>query len=87
MKYIEINKAKYIEDYKILIEFNNSVSKILDFRELIEKTSFPNEKKYKDFALFQQFKVEMGDLIWNDYDMCFQAKNLINGYVRPGVNL
>ena len=82
MKTIEINTAKYIQDYKILLEFNDNLTKVIDFKELLYTTPYPNEKKYVNPNLFIQFKVEMGDLIWNDYDMCFQAKNLYNGILR-----
>jgi len=82
MKIVKINEAKYISDYKILLVFNNNESKIIDFSNLLKSSTYPNEKKYLRKDLFKQFKIELGDLIWNDYDMCFQAKNLYKGILR-----
>ena len=82
MKIIKINEAKYIEDYKILLKFNNNDTRIVDFSNLLKSSTYPNEKKYLSKDLFKQFKIELGDLIWNDYDMCFQAKNLYKGILR-----
>jgi hypothetical protein len=82
MKAVQITKVKYLEDYKILILFNDNNSKIVDFHDLLNSTPYKNEKKFLNQELFQQFKVELGDLIWNDYDMCFQAKNLYKGILR-----
>jgi hypothetical protein len=82
MKSIKIIDAKYLEDYKILLTFNDSQSKIVDFNDLLKSTPYQNEKKFIDKELFKQFKIDLGDLIWNDFDMCFQAKNLYNGILR-----
>ena len=82
MKAIKIIDAKYLEDYKILLTFNDFHSKIIDFFELLSSTPYKNEKKFFDKNQFQHFKIDLGDLIWNDYDMCFQAKNLYKGILR-----
>jgi hypothetical protein len=29
-------------------------------------------KKYLDKQLFEKFSIDYGDIIWNDYEMCFQ---------------
>ncbi|MBM2813481.1 MAG: hypothetical protein HW421_243 [Ignavibacteria bacterium] len=82
MKSVKIISAVYLEDYKILLLFNDNKSLTIDFQELLQTSPFGNEKKYLQKELFQQFKIELGDLIWNDYDMCFQAKNLYQGILR-----
>jgi hypothetical protein len=82
MKTIKINDAKYLDDYKILLSFNDSSEKVIDFYSLLTTSHYPNEKKYLDKKFFKQFSVDLGDLIWNDFDMCFQAKNLYKGILR-----
>ncbi|MGA2298654.1 MAG: DUF2442 domain-containing protein [FCB group bacterium] len=82
MKSIKIIEAKYLNDYRILLIFSDNSEKIIDFAELLRKSTYPNEKKYLDKNIFKQFKVDYGDLIWNDFDMCFQAKNLYKGMTR-----
>ncbi len=82
MKVVKINNAKYLEEYKLLLTFNDETSKIVDFKDLLKSTPYTNEKKFSNIELFKQFRVELGDLIWSDYDMCFQAKNLYQGILR-----
>ena len=82
MKVVKINNAKYLEEYKLLLTFNDETSKIVDFKDLLKSTPYTNEKKFSNMEFFKLFWVEVGDLIWSDYDMCFQAKNLYQGILR-----
>jgi hypothetical protein len=38
-------------------------------------------RKYLDKKLFRDFKIEYGDIIWNDYEMCFPIGDLYEGKV------
>ncbi len=38
-------------------------------------------KKYLDKALFQKFTIEYGDIIWNDYELCFPIWDLHEGNI------
>lgn len=82
MKSMKIINAEYLGDYRISLSFNDDKSLVVDFSALLHSTPYPNEKKFLQKDLFKQFKIELGDLIWNDYDMCFQAKNLYYGILR-----
>ncbi|OGU15770.1 MAG: hypothetical protein A2X61_02465 [Ignavibacteria bacterium GWB2_35_12] len=82
MRAVKIIDAKYLKDYKIQLVFNDKVKKIIDFYNLLINSNYPNEKKYLDKNNFIQFRIDLGDLIWNDFDMCFQAKNLYEGILR-----
>jgi hypothetical protein len=82
MKVIKIKNAKYLEEYKLLLTFNDNSNRVVDFKELLNSTPYFNERKFAKVELFKEFRIELGDLIWNDYDMCFQAKNLYNGILR-----
>ena len=82
MKAVKILEAKYIGEYKIMLLFNDNIRRTVDFYQLLKTSPYPNEKKYLDIKRFKEFKVDYGDLIWNDFDMCFQAKNLYKGILR-----
>lgn len=82
MKVIKIVNAHYLDEYKIMIAFNDGQSKIIDFKDLLLNSPYKNERKFVNKDLFKNFSIEIGDLIWNDYDMCFQAKNLYKGILR-----
>lgn len=38
-------------------------------------------KKYLDKELFKSFTIAYGDLIWNDYEMCFPIWDLHEGKI------
>ena len=38
-------------------------------------------KKYLDKKLFQKFTIEYGNIIWNDYEMCFPIWELHEGKI------
>ncbi|MFC2131575.1 DUF2442 domain-containing protein [Bacteroidota bacterium] len=82
MKAVKIIEAEYLKDYKISLLFNDKTRKVIDFGELLKKSPYHNEKKYLDKDQFKKFVIDYGDLIWNDFDMCFQAKYLYKGKLR-----
>ena len=51
----EVLEATYLNEYRILIRFNNGVQKIMDFNGLIHRYSVFHP--LQDLSLFKQFKV------------------------------
>ena len=60
---IEVTKAKYINDYKILLTFNNGEERIVDLKEELYGEMF---EPLKDKNIFMQFRVdeELGTIVW-----------------------
>ena len=82
-KLISIEKAKYIDNYKILLLlFNDGKENILDFKDFIIKSQHPDIKKYQDLNLFKKFNLEYGELEWNDYDLAFPIYDLYKGEIE-----
>ncbi len=79
--YISIENAKYIEDYKIYLKFNDGKENVVDFKSFIEKSSHPDIEKYRDKKLFQKFSLENGDIEWNDYELAFPIYDLYIGQI------
>ena len=76
---IEIIEAQYFGDYKIKIHFSDNICKIVDFEHFLNNSRNPMTKKYLDKDLFKSFHLLHGDLIWNDYEMCFPIWSLYQG--------
>ena len=81
-KLISIEKAKYIDGYKISLLFNDGKENILDFENFIVKSQHPDIKKYLDLKLFKNFNLEYGELEWNDYDLAFPVYDLYKGSIK-----
>ncbi|WP_316786191.1 DUF2442 domain-containing protein [Pedobacter frigiditerrae] len=76
---IEINKADYLEDFKIRFVFSDGQERTIDFTDFLQSAKNPMTKKYLDKKEFKNFKIEFGDIVWNDYEMCFPIWDLHEG--------
>ena len=81
MLVISIINADYIGDYKINFTFSDGVERIIDFSNFLNKARNPMTKKYLDKNLFKRFSINYGDIIWNDYEMCFPIWDLHEGRI------
>jgi len=78
---INIDKATYKGDYIIELQFSDGLIKTIDFSNFLQNAKNPMTKKYLNKELFQSFAIEHGDLIWNDYEMCFPIWDLHEGKI------
>lgn len=81
MMVISIIKADYTGDYKIRFLFSDGVERLIDFSGFLNSAKNPMTKKYLDKQLFENFSVDYGDIIWNDYEMCFPIWDLHEGHI------
>jgi len=66
---LEVTKAEYIEEYRILITFNNGVSGVVDLKDTLWGAMF---EKLKDYNAFRKFEVSdvVHTIRWeNDADL------------------
>jgi len=80
-KVINIQKANYINDYKIHFEFNDGVETTVDFKPFIFSSAHPDIKKYQDPKLFKKFNLDYGEIEWNDYELVFPIYDLYKGKI------
>ncbi len=78
---ISIIKAEYIGEYSIKFSFSDGVEKVIDFYEFLKNARNTMTKKYLDQQLFKNYTIEYGDIIWNDYEMCFPIWDLHEGSI------
>lgn len=73
---LAIIEAEYIKDYKIKVVFSDKKKSTIDFQPFLNQALNPMTRKFLDITEFKKFKIEYGDLIWNDYEMCFPIIDL-----------
>jgi hypothetical protein len=78
---ISIKLAEYVGDYKIKLLFSDGIERLIDFSGFLENARNPMTKKYLDKQLFKKYSIEYGDIIWNDYEMCFPIWDLHEGKI------
>jgi len=78
---ISILEADYIGEYSIRFLFSDDVEKIVDFSTFLNNARNPMTRKYLNKQLFEKFAIEYGDIVWNDYEMCFPIWDLHEGSI------
>jgi hypothetical protein len=73
---IFIDKAEYLSEYKLRLLFNDKTSQVVDFYPFLSQSLNPLIRKYLNLDEFKKFKLDAGDLEWNDYDLCFPIADL-----------
>ncbi len=78
---LDIVEAKSLGDYRIQIAFSDGLKRIIDFKPFLQNAFHPDIRKYLDTQLFEQFSIDCGDLVWNDYELCFPLNDLYEGTI------
>ena len=63
---LNVINAKYLKDYKILVEFDNNIKKEIDFSEYLKNEKRPVFNYMKNLANFQQFQIMNNTVCWNN---------------------
>ncbi len=73
---IEITRAEHLADYKIKLLFSDGSERIVDFESFLRGSHNPMIRAYLDAGRFANFAVTHGDLMWDDYGLCFPIADL-----------
>lgn len=72
---MKVVTAKYLDDYKIEIIFDDKKRNVINFLPALKK--YATCKKYLDITLFKKFKVDSGNIAWgNNWEMIFKIEDL-----------
>ena len=78
---ISINEAKYLGNFKITFTFSDGVNKVIDFFPFLSQAKNPMTRKYLNEEYFKNFQIEFGDIVWNDFELCFPIWDLHEGKI------
>ena len=80
-KEIFVESAELAGELRLRIRFNDRSEKVVDFSAFLNASRNPLIRAYLDPTAFARFAVKDGDLIWDDYDLCFPVADLYEGRV------
>jgi hypothetical protein len=80
--YITVVDAKYIEDYRILVTFNDGIARLVDFGGFLRTARHPDIRKYLDIEEFKKFEIVYGQLEWPNLDLVFPIIELYRGKIE-----
>lgn len=78
---LDIVEARWLGGYRIALAFSDGLKRTIDFGPFLNKSGHPDIRKYLDPQQFKKFTIESGDLVWNDYELCFPLGDLYGGVI------
>lgn len=81
MKYLKIEKARYVGSLKVELTFNDGVVVVIDFGSWIQMNPHPQYNRYLDEKKFKKFYLDdMGNIAWGkNRDLYFDINELHDG--------
>jgi hypothetical protein len=73
---IDIVHAERVADYKLRLSFSDGIERVVDFEPFLHWSRNPMIRAYLDPQKFANFTLEYGNLIWDDYGLCFPIADL-----------
>ena len=78
---LEIVAVKYLGGYCLEIAFQDGKKQQVDFEPFLRKAKNPDIRDFLDIEKFKSYRIEYGDLVWGDMDLCFPIMDLFNGRI------
>ena len=80
---VEVNivQVEPAGDYRLWLTFSDQYKTLVDFAPVLERSMNPQTRQFLDSEHFLSFRLEWGNLVWGDYEMCFSIEGLYEGRV------
>lgn len=73
---INIIRAEQVSEYKLKLYFSDAAERLIDFEPFLRGSRNPMIRAYLDPKKFGNFKLEYGELVWDEYGLCFPIADL-----------
>ncbi len=80
---INIVGAIYLGGYLIRLKFEDASIQEVDFQPFLVGSLHPEIRAFLDLEKFMGFRLEYGDLVWGDYELCFPISDLYDNQIIP----
>ena len=78
---LDVTSAVWASGYTLEITFSDGFSRKVDFEPFLKDSVQSEIRKYLDLDAFKGFVINFGNLMWNDYDLCFSIEDLYSGEI------
>jgi len=86
-KIIAVVSVVPVNDYTLHVVFDDGTAQDIDFKPFLIKALHPDIRAYLDPQRFASFRIEYGDLVWGDYDLCFPIIDLYKNSIEKSILL
>ena len=78
---IAVVQAEQTGAHQLRLVFSDGAERIVDFGPFLDRSTHPAIRLFLEPDKFTSFRVEQGDLLWGDYDLCIPVADLYEGRV------
>lgn len=78
---ISITAAEHLSGHILKLRFSDGFERVIDFEPFLTSSRNPQIHEYLQPDKFAGYRLEHGDLVWGDYDLCFSIANLYEGHI------
>lgn len=73
---INIVTAELVGDYRLHLTFDDAKEQTVDFKPFLTRAQHSDIRHFLVPIEFAGFRIEYGELVWGDYDLCFPVIDL-----------
>lgn len=84
---INIVTAEQVGDFRIRLRFDDDTEQTVDFKPFLAHSLHPDIRVWIDPVRFAAFRLEYGELVWGDYDLCFPMIDLYRNQIERRASL
>lgn len=80
---VNVVSAALVGEHLMRIAFDDGTTQEIDFKPFLAHSRHPSLRAYLDPVRFASFRVEYGELVWGDYELCFPVIDLYRNRIEP----
>ncbi len=80
---INITEVAQAGEFVLRLSFDDGTAQTVDFKPFLSVSRHPDIRAYLDPASFAAYRIEYGELVWGDYDLCFPIADLYQNRLVP----
>jgi hypothetical protein len=79
---INVVTARQVGDYRLHLTFDDGQEQIIDFRPFLSRALHPAIRQWLDPERFSTYRIDYGELVWGDYELCFPVIDLYRNTIE-----
>ncbi|MBI4809116.1 MAG: DUF2442 domain-containing protein [Nitrosomonadales bacterium] len=80
---LNITAVESVGEYALRLSFDDGTVQTVDFKSFLSLSRHPDIRAYLEPARFATYRIEYGELVWGDYDLCFPISDLYQNRLVP----
>ena len=80
---INVANAEHVGGYCLRLQFDDGTEQIVDFGPFLRDAQHPDVRAFLAEEKFLHYRIDHGNLIWGDYELCFPVTELHANAIHP----